>query len=236
MAAKATEDLTTRQKRGATRRSHTRGVSDPFLPPPLPPGRERTSNPPAAASFILAVLGFVAVCSVIGSFIAFIPGVAAIVFGVFGLRKTRELTGGMSRGVSIAGIAIGVFDVLASVAAFLIVAVFVASSDFAVIDREPAEVDDYELSDRTCRVDGGLAVAGGILTNRSGAEHGFVISVRFLDGGAELGSASDELETDLEDGSTWAWEVVYPIDPEAVNTDSLDCRVSQVELGDVVSD
>jgi hypothetical protein len=210
-------------------------VSDPFLPPPIP-RQERTSNPPAAASFIIAVLGFVAVCSVLGAFIAFIPGVAAIVLGVFGLRKTRELTGGMSRGVSIAGIGIGAFDVLASVVAFLIVAVFVASSDVAVIDTEVAAPDDFSLSDRTCQVDAGRAVATGVLTNESGAAHGFIVTVRFFDGPTELASASDELGNDLEDGASWAWEVAVTVDPEQVNTDGLDCRVDRVELGRVVED
>jgi hypothetical protein len=103
----------------------------------------------------------------------------------------------------------------------------------AYLEPSPA---DGATSQVTGMLDGTLALAGGVLTNRSGAEHGFVITVRFLDGPVELGSGSDELEHELGDGDRWAWEAVLTVDPDQVNTDGLDCRVEQVEIGDVVSD
>ncbi|HYF47225.1 MAG TPA: FxLYD domain-containing protein, partial [Acidimicrobiales bacterium] len=107
---------------------------------------------------------------------------------------------------------------------------------FTLIDTEPAGPDDVRLTDRTCRVDGSFAVAGGVLTNTSGAEHGFAVTVQFLDGSRTLGSATEELEHDLEDGASWSWEVQLGVDPEQVNTDSLECRVDRVDIGEVVSD
>jgi hypothetical protein len=102
-----------------------------------------------------------------------------------------------------------------------------------VTDLGPAAPGDVDLADQRCVVEAGRAVAGGTLTNRTGEEHGFVITVDFTDDGRILGSRQDEIETALEDGATWAWEVVFPVD-DTVDTDGLNCAVSEVELGEVV--
>jgi hypothetical protein len=160
--------------------------------------------------------------------------VVAIVLGVIGLRRAGEHPTGQGRGSSVAGIVLGVLGTLASIAAFAIVALFVASSDFEISDTRPAAPDDYELSDRTCRVENRQAVAGGVLTNTSEGEPGFVITVRFLDGQRVLDTATDELAANLGHDQSWDWEVAIPVDPQQVNTDSLECRVERVDLARLV--
>ena len=213
-------------------------MNQPFPPPPSPYGAygPPPSNGIAVAAMVVGIVTMLAVFTFIFAFVAFVPGVVAIVLGVVGLRRAGEHPTGQGRGSAITGIVLGVLGTLASIVAFAIVALFVASSDFTILDTEVAGPDDVELTDRTCEVQGGQAVATGVLRNTSGAPHGFIVTVQFLDRDVELGSASDRFEQDLEDGQTWAWEVVMPVDPEEVNTDGLDCRVDRVDLGEVVSD
>jgi hypothetical protein len=213
-------------------------VNQPFPPPPSPygPYGPPRSNGVAIAAMVLGIVGVLAVLTVIFAFVSFIPGVVAIVLGIIGLNRAGKHPDGQGRGPAIAGIVCGVIGTLASIVAFAIVALFVASSDFTILDTETAGPDDVVLSDRTCRVDGGQAVASGILENTSGSPHGFIVTVEFLHDDVPMASASDRLEQDLEDGQTWAWEVTVPVDPQEVDTESLDCRVDRVELGDVVSD
>jgi hypothetical protein len=170
------------------------------------------------------------------AFVAFVPGSAAVVLGWIALRRSRRVDDRTGRLQAIVAVVTGSVSTMGSVVAFAVVAIFVASSDQALVDEEPARPDDFSLSDRTCEVDGGQAIATGVLTNRSGETHGWALDVTFLDGEQELGTFSDELESDLADGASWAWEVVMTVDPEQVNTDGLDCRVDRVELGRVVSD
>jgi hypothetical protein len=213
-------------------------LNQPFPPPPSPygPYGPPSGNGLAIAAMVVGIVGILAVFTFILAFVAFVPGVAAIALGIFGLRRAGEHPTGQGRAAAVTGIVTGVLATLASIAAFAIVAIFVASSDFTILDTEVAGPDDVQLTDRTCEVDGGQAVATGVLRNTSGAEHGFIVTVQFLDHDVELARASDRLEQDLGDDQTWAWEVAVPVDPEQVDTDGLDCRVDRVELGDVVSD
>jgi hypothetical protein len=190
----------------------------------------------AVLAMILGIFGVVACLTVFLSFVAFVPGLAAVVLGWIALRQSHRLDDRTGRLQAIVAVVTGIVSTMGSVVAFAVVAIFVGSSDQALVDEEPARPDDFELSDRTCRVDDGRAVATGVLTNRSGETHGWALDVTFLDGEQEMGTLSDELESDLADGASWAWEVVMTVDPEQVNTDGLDCRVDRVELGEVVSD
>lgn len=218
-------------------------MSEPFAPPPPPYGSPpphygapAPSNGLATAALVIGILAVLAVVTLIGAFVAFVPGVAAIVLGVLGLQRAGQVPGGRGRGGAIAGIILGVLGTVASILAFVVVAVFVASSDTALIGEEPAAPDDYEVTDRTCEVEDGRAVASGILVNRSGAVHGFAVVVEFRDGATPLATRTTELESELEDGSSWGWEVVYPLGSDEVDTDGLDCRLVRVEIGDIVSD
>ena len=107
------------------------------------------------------------------------------------------------------------------------------SSDFDPNDRRLAAQDEYALSDQTCGVDGGRAVATGTLTNFSGRNTGFGVIVRFLDGDVDLGRPQTvEHPEPLADGDTWAWEVGLDVDSPPAD---LRCNVIQVVLGDDVT-
>lgn len=149
-----------------------------------------------------------------------------------------------TNGVAISASVVGVLAILPAVTIVFVAlaieivlfALVLDSTEVDIVDRREAEVDDYELSDRTCVVENGgsAAVASGLLTNRSGEEHAFVIEVRFLDRGLDLGRSSDSLETRLGDGQTWEWEVRLGLDPAAgVDTDGVQCRIVQVDLAEV---
>lgn len=211
-------------------------MNDPFAPPPPTFESPPSNNGMAIAAMVIGIVAVGAVFTVVGAFVAFVPGVTAFVLGILGLRRAGQIPGGGGRGMAIAGIVLGVLATVVSIGAYAIVALFVASSDTALVGEQPAAVDDYELTDRTCEVNDGRAVASGVLVNRSGQVHGFAVVVEFRDGATPLGTRTTELESELEDGASWGWEVVLPVDDAQVNTDSLDCRLVRVEIGDVVSD
>ncbi len=107
------------------------------------------------------------------------------------------------------------------------------SEDFDPDDRRLATQDEYALSDQTCSVDAGRAVATGTLTNLSGRDTGFGVIVRFLDGDVDLGRPQTvEHPERLADGDTWAWEVDLDVDDSPAD---LRCNVIQVVLGDDVT-
>ena len=122
------------------------------------------------------------------------------------------------------------------VAALVLVAGLVGvacSEDFSPDDRRLATQDEYALSDQTCSVDAGRAVATGTLTNLSGRDTGFGVIVRFLDGDVDLGRPQTvEHPERLADGDTWAWEVDLDVDDSPAD---LRCNVIQVVLGDDVT-
>ena len=107
------------------------------------------------------------------------------------------------------------------------------NEDFDPDDRRLATQDEYALSDQTCGVDNGRAVATGTLTNHSGRDTGFGVIVRFLDGDVDLGRPQTvEHPEALADGDTWAWEVGLDVDDPPAD---LRCNVIQVVLGDDVT-
>jgi hypothetical protein len=190
-----------------------------------------STNGAAITSLVLGIVAVLAAVTVILAFVSFVPGIGAIVAGVIALRRPD----GSGRASAIAGLVSGILATAASVLAFAIVALFVASSDETLSHNVAAAPDDYRLSDRTCEVDGGEAVASGVLTNTSGAAHGFEIEVTFSDRGDEFAMSHDDLDHRLADGASWNWEVRLSTERD-VNTDGLACRVTSVELDLVVAD
>jgi hypothetical protein len=207
-------------------------MSQPWPAPPAPP--RLRSNGVATASLVVGIVAALAVVTVVFCVLAFIPGVAAIVLGVLGLRRAREHPAGVGRGSAVAGIVCGTIATMASIALIAVVVLFVTTVDLPGAERRPALADEYELSEQTCVVrNGDVAVSSGVLVNRSGEAHGFAVTVRFLDRGAELGAVTESLQSFLADGESWAWEVRFPVARGQVNTDGLDCEVAGVEIADI---
>ena len=218
-------------------------MGDPFAPPP-PPGEWGFGAPPgppptngvAISASVVGVLAMLPAVTIVFAVLAVFPGIVAIVLGVVGLSISRRHPAAPGRGLAIGGIVCGVLTFVALVIEIVLFAVVLDSSEVDLVDQREAEVDDYELTDRTCTVENGgsAAVASGILTNRSGEDHAFVVEVRFLDRGLDLGRSNDSLETRLGDGQSWEWEVRLGLDPDAgVDTDGLQCRIVQVDLAEL---
>jgi hypothetical protein len=185
---------------------------------------------------VVGLLALLPALTIILAFLAVIPGVVAIVLGILGLAKARQHPAGLGKGMAVTGIVCGALTVVALIAE-IVLFVWIAGEVEPELTRVgPAEVDDYELSDRSCRVEAGVAVAGGLLTNHSRLGSAFVIRVRFLDRGRPIGQAADHLETELADGATWEWEVELPLDDPAIGTEQLDCRVTRVDRASIATD
>lgn len=216
-------------------------MSQPLAPPPPPGdwGQGTPAGPPptngvAIAAMVIGLLALLPAITIIFAVFAVFPGILAIILGAVGLSTASRHPGRPGRGMAITGIVCGALTVVALVIEIVVLVVAVDSVDVDLVDQRTAEVDDYEISERTCAVVDGRAVASGVLTNRSGAPHAFILDVRFQDGAQPLGVREDRLESPLADGAVWSWQVVLPLeDGSGVDTDGLQCRIVQVELATV---
>ena len=129
------------------------------------------------------------------------------------------------------GRVVGVLAAL-GVVAFAAVALGACGKDYDLDARRLATPEEYALSDQTCGVEDGRAVATGTVTNFSGRDTGFGVIVRFLDGDVDLGRPQTVTHPDpLADGDTWSWEVGLDVDEPPAD---LRCNVIQVVIGDDV--
>lgn len=111
-------------------------------------------------------------------------------------------------------------------------ALVACGKDYDLDARRTATPDEYTLSNQTCEVAAGRAVAAGDLVNHSGRETGFGVIVRFLDGDVDLGRPQTVTHPeDLADGEAWSWEVGLDVDSTPAD---LRCNVIQVVIGDDV--
>ena len=126
-------------------------MSDPFAWSPPPP---KGANGLAVLAMILGIFGVVACLTVFLAFVAFVPGVAAdragwIAAAVPPARRPDRPA------PAIVAIVTGIVSTMGAVVAFAVVAIFVASSTRpSSTSRASGRPDDYELSERTCQVDG----------------------------------------------------------------------------------
>ncbi len=212
-------------------------MSQPFGPPAAyPPLGPPPKNGAATAALVIGLLALLPALTIVLAFLAVVPGVVAIVLGILGLAKAREHPAGLGKGMAVTGIVCGALTIVALIAEIVLVIWVTDEVDDTLTEVQAAEVDDYALSDRSCRVVGPTAEAGGLLTNTSGVASAFVIRVRFLDRGRPLGQAADQLEVELADGETWEWLATLPLDQATVDTERLDCRVTQVDRATVTRD
>lgn len=104
--------------------------------------------------------------------------------------------------------------------------------DYDLNARRTATPEEYALSNQTCGVEDGRAVAAGTVTNFSGRDTGFGVIVRFLDGDVDLGRPQTVTHPEpLADGDAWDWEVGLDVDGAPAD---LRCNVIQVVIGDDV--
>lgn len=183
---------------------------------------------------VIGIIAILPAITIVFAVLAVFPGILAIILGAVGLSTANRYPDRPGRGMAITGIVLGGLTVVALIIEIVLFAIVLDRVDVNLVDQRPAEVDDYSISDRTCAVNGDRAVASGVLTNRSGVPHAFILDVRFLDGDRELGVRRDMIESPLADGERWGWQVVLPLDSATgVDTDGLDCRIVAVDLATV---
>lgn len=174
----------------------------------------------AVAALVLGILTFVCLGP--------IAGVLAIIFGIIGLGKAKEL-GGNGRGMSIAGIALGVVGSVVSVIV-LIILIFAAgetADDIANDIGGTADTSTYDIQPGTCEVDEfGFAEYTGTIKNTADEEKNFTIDVEFRDGSSDaLIESSSDIVTDLAVGDTAEWSVTISTN----DATSVSCEVTDVE-------
>jgi hypothetical protein len=189
-------------------------VVQPFA---MNPGAVKQGNGLAVAALTLGIIGSVVGLIPLFFFIAVPLGLLAIIFGGVGLAKSGRAG---RRGMSIAGLVLGLLALVLGI-------VGVAIVDDAVDDLEeafaPAAADDYELEMTSCGTgEFGRVSATGTITNTSGEQEGFMITVEFLDADGVRVAEGLDFVSDLAAGKSATWEA---IDFEDVSG-TLTCQVT----------
>ena len=139
-------------------------------------GAAQPNNGLAIAALILGILTFVCLGP--------LAGIAAVICGFLGLKKAGEI--GSGRGMSIAGIILGIVGTLIFV---IVIIALIAAGDSvsnAVDDAlGTADSSDYDITTKTCDVDNsGFVTFSGTIENTGDRELSFTINgeIRALDG------------------------------------------------------
>jgi hypothetical protein len=185
------------------------------VPPP-------PTNGLAIAALVLGLLSFICLGP--------IGGAAAVIFGILGLKKANEV--GTGRGMSIAGIILGILGTIVSVALTILLVVGLdQASDLALDEIDDlggiASLSDYEIEETTCEVDDlGIASYEGTIENTSSESKGFTINTEIKD--ADTGRVLDTssvTKDEIPPGATEEWAIVATgLEPEADVT----CRIVTV--------
>ena len=195
------------------------GPVPPSTPVPPAGGPAAPSNGVAVAALVFGILTFICLGP--------IAGVLAIIFGFIGLGRAKET--GVGRGMSMAGIILGIVGTILSILAVVILIVAAGDSvdDLAEDIAGSADPDAYELETGRCEVDQfGFATFEGTIENTSNEEKNFTIDVEFRDTSTNnvIESTSD-IVLDLPAGSTSQWSATAT----ANDATQISCRVVDVE-------
>jgi hypothetical protein len=198
----------------------------PPVPPPTPAAPTGPTPPPAAGQ--AGPSNGIAVAALVCGILTFvclgpIAGILAVIFGFIGLGKAKET--GVGRGMSLAGIILGLVGTILSI--FVIVILIVAAADSADDIAGSADPDAFELQTERCEVDEfGFATFNGTIENTSRDEKNFTIDAEFrnADNNNVIETSSD-IVFDLAPGATAEWSVTTPTN----NATQVTCRVVDVE-------
>lgn len=200
-----------------------------FSPPPSPPvppvgGAPSPNNGLAIAALVLGILTFVCLGP--------IAGILAIVFGFLGMKKANEM-GGTGKGMSIAGIVLGIVGTVASIL-FLVFVVFAANqasdsiSDSVKNWSGEANASDYNVTVEKCAVDSTFDSPEMTIkvTNKTSTEKSYIFNYEFRSGsGALIDSGSSFPEMIPPNGS----KLVEISSFEDVKSPSVKCEITSVE-------
>ena len=189
-------------------------------PAPAPAPAAAESNGMAVASLILGILQFFC-----------LPGVGtllAILFGFLGLSKAKQ--SGVGRGMSIAGIVLGVVGLIAGGFLFVSLVLLGATASNNIKNLGGvAPSSSYQLSPGACSVDSvGTATFEGTIKNTTSSAKNFNIKVEFRnkDNNAVLDTETS-LVSDIAPGDTAQWSTTAF--SSATNVSSVGCKVLEVD-------
>jgi len=86
---------------------------------------------------------------------------------------------------------------------------------------------EWTISDATCSIAEGRAVAGGVIRSSSDRLRNAIVTVAFLDAGGTTLGTGEFAARDLAPGAVQRWEIAF--DPGSGDVD--DCRVAGVRYG-----
>jgi hypothetical protein len=150
----------------------------------------------AVAALVLGIL----------SFFCFGPlvGVPAVVFGLLGLSKAKEV--GSGKGMSIAGIILGTIGSIAIVVGFI--ALVLAADDVTDDLSGAADGDDYELTTDTCEIDEfGFVTFEGTIENTAGRNMNFIIEGEIRDADTDVLLDDSTTYVEIREDDTIRWSI-----------------------------
>lgn len=148
----------------------------------------------AVAALVLGILTYVCLGP--------IAAVLAIVFGIMGMKKAKEV--GTGRGMSIAGIVLGAVGLLATV---VVIVLLFALGDTISDSLGTADPDDYELTSETCSVDAfGSVDFDGSIENTANQDLRFTLEAEFTDGSGKVLDTVDTVVF-VSEGRTTSWSI-----------------------------
>lgn len=211
------------------------GSTPPPPPPPAPPTPPSSPVPPAGgapspnnglaiAALVLGILTFVCLGP--------IAGVLAIIFGFLGLKKANEM-GGTGKGMSIAGIVLGLVGTIASILFLVFVVFAVGQASDSISDSVKnwsgeATASDYNVTVEKCAVDEtfGSPEMTIKVTNKTSGEKNYIFNYEFRSGsGTLIDSGSSFPETIPPNRS----KLVEISSFEDVTSPSVKCEITSVE-------
>lgn len=173
----------------------------------------------ATLALVFGILSFVCLGPV--------GGVLAVVFGIVGLSRSRQMNG-RGRGMSIAGIVLAIVNLLVTIAVVILVIVLAGVASDSVSNRigGPASPSTYEIKIQTCAVDDlGSARFTGVITNTTSSSKNFLVSTEVTDSfGTDLGSVPLPVIA-ISPGGSRTWQAITMTAPVG----SITCRVTGVD-------
>lgn len=169
-----------------------------------------------------------AVLSLIFGLVSFVclgpvGGIVAVVFGILGLAKAKQLDG-RGRGLSIAGIVLAVvnFFVTIGVVILIILLAGAASDSMSIRSGDPASPSTYEVEITNCSVDAlGAADFNGIIRNITDSRRSFMVSTEITDSFGTTMPSFPSLVIDIPPGGSRPWQATTFTDPVG----DITCRV-----------
>jgi hypothetical protein len=168
----------------------------------------KPSNGIATAALVTGIIGLLTSWFVLGG----VLGVIALVLGIVGVKKAREVSTG--RGMAIAGIVLGILSIVVAIAVIVAAKWLVDNADELFEEVDPSQ---YQLTREECRVNGSTLTASGTITNLEDKSRRYVITVNST-GGVGTGTFAT-----AEPGQTVKWSI---LSSDVVDLDGGECAAA----------